>query len=519
MEKKMNLLRQISDAETMLIIAIVTLVFLYFLSRFRRKNHPPGPKGLPFIGNMMIANQISQIGLAKLANQYGGIFRVKLPFLNTVVVSSPDLARQVLQVQDNIFSNRPATIAISYLTYERADMAFAQYGPMWRQMRKLCVMKLFSSKRAASWDAVRDEVDDMIRVLDSRAGLPVNLGKLFFRLSRKIIYRAAFGSRTPERQDEFIQILQEISTLLNAFNLADFIPWLKWADLQGFNKRLISSRASLDAFIDSITEDHMEKKKNVNGSFDQVEGDMVDELLAFMGDDEGKVTEAGNLQKSLRLTKNNVKALIMDAMFGGTETVGSAIEWIMTELIKNPNDLKRVQEELANVVGLHRKVQESDMNKLTYFKSCFKEVLRLHPPIPLLLHETMEDSEVAGYHIPAKSRVMVNVWAIGRNKDTWGEDADTFKPSRFLSNGAPDYKGSNFEFIPFGSGRRSCPGMQLGLFAVEMAVAHLLHCFQWELPDGMKPSDVDTNDVFGLAAPRASRLVAVPTPRLLCPLV
>ena len=178
-----------------------------------------------------------------------------------------------------------------------------------------------------------------------------------------------------------------------------------------------------------------------------------------------------------------------------------------------------MQEELANVVGLHRKVQESDMNKLTYFKSCFKEVLRLHPPIPLLLHETMEDSEVAGYHIPAKSRVMVNVWAIGRNKDTWGEDADTFKPSRFLSNGAPDYKGSNFEFIPFGSGRRSCPGMQLGLFAVEMAVAHLLHCFQWELPDGMKPSDVDTNDVFGLAAPRASRLVAVPTPRLLCPLV
>lgn len=205
-------------------------------------------------------------------------------------------------------------------------------------------------------------------------------------------------------------------------------------------------------------------------------------------------------------------------MFGGTETVASAIEWAMAELMRNPEDLKRVQQELANVVGLDRRVEESDIDKLSFLKCALKETLRLHPPIPLLLHETAEDAEVSGYYIPKKSRVMINAWAISRDKNSW-EDPDTFKPSRFLKQGVPDFKGSNFEFIPFGSGRRSCPGMQLGLYALDMAVAHLLHCFTWELPDGMKPSEMDMSDVFGLTAPRASRLVAIPSKRVVCNLL
>ncbi|KAL3525321.1 hypothetical protein ACH5RR_013693, partial [Cinchona calisaya] len=516
---KMNSLHQSLDKEIMLLFFIVPLVFLFLLSRFRRKAHPPGPKGFPLIGNMMLVNQLSHRGLAKLAEEYGGLFRLKMGFLNMVAVSSPEMARQVLQVQDNIFSNRPATIAISYLTYNRADMAFAHYGPFWRQMRKLCVMKLFSRRRAESWDSVRDEVNEMIKLTASSTGSAVNLGELVFGLTRNIIYRAAFGSSCREGQDEFIKILQEFSRLFGAFNLADFIPWLNWLDPQGLNKRLVKARASLDGFIDSIIDDHMEKKKKrLAGSSSAVEGenDMVDELLAFYSDEE-KVTESEDLQNSIRLTRDNIKAIIMDVMFGGTETVASAIEWLMAELMKSPEDLKKVQQELNDVVGLHRKVKETDMEKLTYYKCCLKEVLRLHPPIPLLLHETAEDSVVAGYSIPAKSRVMINAWAIGRDKDSW-EDPSIFKPCRFLKEGVADYKGNNFEFIPFGSGRRSCPGMQLGLYAMEEAVAHLLHCFTWELPDGMKPSELHMDDVFGLTAPRASRLIAVPTPRLLCPL-
>lgn len=206
-----------------------------------------------------------------------------------------------------------------------------------------------------------------------------------------------------------------------------------------------------------------------------------------------------------------------DVMFGGTETVASAIEWAMSEMMRSPEELRRVQQELGEVVGLDRRVEESDLEKLTYLRCALKETLRLHPPIPLLLHETADDAEVSGYFVPKKSRVMINAWAIGRDPNSW-EQPDTFKPSRFLKEGVPDFKGNNFEFIPFGSGRRSCPGMQLGLYALEQSVAHLLHCFTWELPEGMKPSEMDMSDVFGLTAPRASRLVAVPTKRVVCPL-
>ncbi|CAH8356518.1 unnamed protein product [Eruca vesicaria subsp. sativa] len=147
-----------------------------------------------------------------------------------------------------------------------------------------------------------------------------------------------------------------------------------------------------------------------------------------------------------------------------------------------------------------------------------KETLRLHPPIPLLLHEAAADSVVSGYSIPRDSRVMINVYAIGRDGSVWSEP-DAFKPGRFMESEAPDFRGSDFEFLPFGSGRRSCPGMQLGLYAMELAVAKMLHCFDWELLEGVGSGELDMTDMFGLTAPRATRLIAVPSYRLKCPMV
>ncbi|KAE8696195.1 Cytochrome P450 84A1 [Hibiscus syriacus] len=495
----------------LLFVVIPFLFLLRLIYQLGRKPFPPGPKGLPITGTMLMMDQLTHRGLAKLARRYGGIFHLEMGCIHIVAISNPEMAGQVLQFHDSIFSNRPATIAISYLTYDRADMAFAHYGPFWRQMRKLCVVKLFSRKREESWESVRDEVENLVQAVSSCDGKAINVGELIFNLTKSITYRAAFGSSSQEGQDEFIKILKEFSKLFGAFNIADFVPWLGWVDPQGLNARLQKARFALDKFIDTIIDDHIQKRKSyVNGGGrggDYGETDMVDELLAFYCE-EAKVNESDDLN-SIRLTRDNIKAVIMDVMFGGTETVASAIEWALTELMRTPEDMKRVQWELAEVVGLDRRMEESDLDKLPYLKCCLKETL--------LLHETAEEAVVPGYRIPAKSRVMINAWAIGRDKDSW-EDPESFRPSRFLNEGAPDFKGGNFEFIPFGSGRSSCPGMQLGLYALDLAVGHLLHCFTWELPDLMKPTELDMSDEFGLTAPRAARLNGVPMKRVVCPL-
>lgn len=298
----------------MTLFFIVPLILLFGLvSRLRRKlPYPPGPKGLPLIGSMNMMDQLTHRGLAKIADKYGGIFRLRMGYVNIVAVSSPETARQVLQVQDNIFSNRPATIAISYLTYDRADMAFAHYGPFWRQMRKLCVMKLFSRKRAESWASIREEVQSTVRTVATGIGSPVNIGELVFNLTKNIIYRAAFGSTCQDGQDDFISILQEFSKLFGVFNIADFIPWLGWVDTQGLNARLAKARKALDSFIDDIIDNHIKKNKLIDNNSDEVEteADMVDELLAFYSED-AKVSDSEDLQNAIRITRDNIKAIIM----------------------------------------------------------------------------------------------------------------------------------------------------------------------------------------------------------------
>lgn len=167
----------------------IFIFFFFTISRLNKKNFPPGPKGWPIIGNMMMMDQLTHHGLAKLAKKYGGILHLQMGYLQMTVVSSPAEAREVLQLQDTIFANRPTTIAVEYLSYARADMAFANYGPFWRQMRKLCVMKLFSRKRAESWDSIRDEVESMTMAVATRVGSSVNIGELVFGVAKNIIYR------------------------------------------------------------------------------------------------------------------------------------------------------------------------------------------------------------------------------------------------------------------------------------------------------------------------------------------
>ncbi|KAL8105722.1 hypothetical protein AgCh_029495 [Apium graveolens] len=198
-----------------------------------------------------------------------------------------------------------------------------------------------------------------------------------------------------------------------------------------------------------VKERVLERQQNQELSSEQK--DFLDVLLDYRGT--GKTEPA-------YLSEFQVSIFLMEMFFGGTETSSTTIEWAMCELLQNPNQMKKIKAELVRVVGENNKVQENDIGSLPYLHAIVEETLRLHPPAPLLIpRKAVRDTNFMGYSIPKNTQVMVNYWAIGRDEDTW-EDALSFKPERFLDSNI-NYKGQSFMFIPFGSGRRMCPGLPL----------------------------------------------------------
>lgn len=175
--------------------------------------------------------------------------------------------------------------------------------------------------------------------------------------------------------------------------------------------------------------------------------------------------------------------------------------------MRNPRVMKKAQAEVRQVAleGKKNRIEEADVQKMDYLKSVVKETLRLHPPTPLLPREARERCQISGYELPLKSKVIVNEWALGRDVESWGVDAECFKPERFHGSSV-DFKGFDFEFIPFGAGRRICPGIAFGVTMIELALSQLLCHFDWKLANGIKPEEVDMTETFAdlylIATPR-----------------
>lgn len=205
--------------------------------------------------------------------------------------------------------------------------------------------------------------------------------------------------------------------------------------------------------------------------------------------------------------------LFKDVLAAGSETSSTTLEWAMSELMKNPRILRKAQHEVREVFQGQANLSEDSMPKLSYVHLVIKEALRLHPPGPFLTpRECRETCQVLGYDVPKGTAVFVNAWAIGRDNKNW-EDAEEFMPERFASSDI-DFRGANFEYIPFGAGRRICPGMALGLTIMELVLASLLYHFDWELPDGNNPEELDMTERFGMTVRRKSKLYMHAKPRL-----
>lgn len=202
-------------------------------------------------------------------------------------------------------------------------------------------------------------------------------------------------------------------------------------------------------------------------------------------------------------------AELQDLFVAGTDTTSNTLEWAMAELLHNPETLLRVQAELRQTIGKDKLVKESDIARLPYLQAVVKETFRLHPAVPFLLPRKVEvDTEMCGFIVPKDAQVLVNVWAIGRDPNLW-ENPNLFMPERFLGSDM-DVRGQNFELIPFGAGRRICPGLLLGIRMVQLMLASLIHSYDWKLEDGLTPENMNMEEKFGFTLQKAQPLRVLP---------
>ncbi|AET00662.2 cytochrome P450 71D10 [Medicago truncatula] len=486
---------------------LILLVLFKIVKRWSFNNSttklPPGPWELPLIGNLhqIISRSLPHHRFKILADKYGPLMHLKLGEVPYIIVSSPEIAKEIMKTHDLTFSDRPNLLLATILTYNATDVIFSKYGERWRQLRKICVVELLSAKRVQSFRSTReDEVSNLATSITASEGSIVNLTHKIFSMTYGITTRAAFGKRS-KHQQSFKSAVEEIVSLLGGICIVDLYPSIK---LLQCVSRAKAKMEKLHKEIDMILQDIIDDHKSIHKE-DSNEEYLVDVLLKIQQE---------NYHSQHPLTDDNIKSIIQDIFDAGTETSSTTVLWAISEMVKNPKVMEEAQAEVRRVFDRKGFVDETELHQLIYLKSVIKETMRLHPTVPLLLpRESRERCQINGYEIPAKTRVMVNAWAIGRDPRYW-VDAESFKPERFV-NSPIDFKGTDFEYIPFGAGRRMCPGIAFALPNVELPLASLLYHFDWKLPNKMKNEELDMTESFGITAGRKHNLCLIPITRRL----
>uniref|UniRef100_A0ACD5UXF2 Uncharacterized protein n=1 Tax=Avena sativa TaxID=4498 RepID=A0ACD5UXF2_AVESA len=488
---------------TVLVLWLVKIASASSGSQYQ-KRLPPGPWTLPIIGSLHhVVSVLPHRRLMEMARRHGPLMHLMLGEIPTVVVSDAAAAALVMKTNDLSFASRPSSTTMDIVSCGGKDIAFAPYGEHWRQMRKLCIVELLSSMQVRRMEGIRAEmVADLLRSIGAAAASPfgaVNVSAKVAALTNDIGSRVVFGGRCA-RQAEYLRELDKVVTLLGGFCLVDLFPssrLVRWLSSSERNMRRSYGR------IQCIIGDIIDGRRAARAAGDRAcstdeEEDLLDVLLRLQED-----------SLAFPLTTEVIGVAIFDLFGAATETTSTALEWTMSELINNPEVMAKVQKEVREVLGKDQVViTNSDLGELHYMRMVIKEVLRLHPPFPLLLpRETREDCEIMGYNIPKGTNIYINAFAISRDPVFWDNPTE-FNPERFENNNV-NYDGTHFKFTPFGSGRRICPGIFFATSTIEIALANLLYHFDWKLPDGER---VDMLEKFGITVRRKFdlQLVAIP---------
>ncbi|CAN6878364.1 unnamed protein product [Brassica oleracea var. botrytis] len=468
---------------------------------------PPGPKTLPIIGNLHNIKGQPHTCFINLSKTYGPVMLLRFGFVPVVVISSREGAEEALKTQDLECCSRPETVAARMISYNFKDIGFAPYGEEWKVLRKLVVVELLNMKKFQSFGYIREEENNLLVKKLTEAALtrsPVNLKKTLFTLVASIICRLAFGIDIHKcefvDEDNAADLVHKFELLVDGIAFSDFFPGVGWIldRVSGQNKTLNNVFSELDTFFQKILDAHLKPVRTVSNN-----PDVVDVMVGLMK----KQEQDGD---SFKLTTDHFKGIISDIFLAGVNTSAITMIWTMTELIRNPNIMKKVQHEIRTTLGDKKeRLTADDLNHLHYLKHVIKETFRLHPAAPLLLpRETMSDIKIQGFDIPKKSQMMINVYSIARDPKIWS-NPDEFNPDRFIESSV-DYKGLNFELLPFGSGRRICPGMNMGIATVELGLLNLLYFFDWAVSEGKTIKDMDVEETGSLIISKKSTLELVP---------
>ncbi|XP_010514266.1 PREDICTED: cytochrome P450 71B3-like [Camelina sativa] len=447
-----------------------------------KQNLPPGPQKLPIIGNLHQLQGMLHRWLHDLSKKHGPVMLLRLGFLDLVVISSSQAAEEALKVHDLECCTRPKTNASSKFWRDGKDIAFASYGEVSRELRKVSVLNFFSTKKVRSFRYIREEENDlMVKKLkeSSQKKSTVDLSQTIFYLVGSIIFRSTFGQHLDENKHvnkekikELMFDVQQVGSLSSSDLFPAGVGWFM-DFVSGRHRKLHQVFVEVDTLLNHIIDDHL---RNPIEETTRDRPDIVDSLLEMINKEEP--------YESFKLTIDNLKGIIQDIYLAGVDTSAITMIWAMAELIKNPRVMNKVQDEIRTCIGIkqNERIKEEDVDKLQYLKLVIKETLRLHPASPLLLpRETMAEFKIQGYNIPRKTLLLVNAWSIGRSPDLW-QNPEEFNPDRFID--CPiDYKGNDFEMLPFGSGRRICPGIAFAIATVELGLLNLLYFFDWRLPE------------------------------------
>ncbi|KAH6827618.1 hypothetical protein C2S53_015303 [Perilla frutescens var. hirtella] len=480
-------------------ILVSFLLSAFILAKLTRKssrrNLPPGPRKLPLIGNLHnLIGSVPHRALHQLSQKHGPLMHLQLGEVPTVIVSSADAAKEVMKTHDVKFASRHPILAAEIMSYGYTSITFSPYGDYWSQLRKICTAELLSTKRVQSFSSLRERVySDLMKWIASMEGSPLNLSEKLYWSTYSFTTTAALGKVT-EGREPLLPIFLEGVELAAGFDIAELYPSVKlFRILSGVRRRLLLIREKADEILESIVQEHRDRAAVFNDREEEEEEDLLDVLLKFQ--------DAG---QQIPLTNDNIKAVLMDMLGGGSETSATMMNWAMAEMMKNPAILKKAQDEVRLVFDGKGYVEESRIDELKYLKSVVKETLRMHPPGTLLLRKCSENCEINEYEIAAETQIIVNIWAINRDPKYW-ENGDCFEPERFLDSSV-DFRGNHMEYIPFGAGRRICPGMNFGLANLQLPLAMLLYHFDWKLA----APEIDMTEAFGITTKIKNDLFLVP---------